>query len=43
MQSYLGEKTTLFLLWQSSTVLLQLDFYLQKLIFYNVKINHSSH
>ena len=27
----------------SSTVLLQLNFYLQKFIFYNAKINHSNH
>ena len=45
--SYSGEKTTPFSKkyfdMMSSTVLLQLNFYLQKFIFYNAKINHSNH
>ena len=45
--SYLDEKTTLlskkYLDMMCSTVLLQLNFYLQKFIFYNAKINYLNH
>ena len=45
--SYSGEKTTplskKYFDMISSTVLLQLNFYLQKFIFYNAKINYSNH
>ena len=44
---YSGEKTTplskKYFDMMSSTVLLQLNFYLQKFIFYKSKINHSNH
>ena len=45
--SYSGEKTTplskKYFDMMSSTVLEQLNFYLQKFIFYNAKINYSNH
>ena len=46
-QRWKGDKTTPFskkyFNMMSSTVLLQLNFYLQKFIFYNAKINYSNH
>ena len=46
-QPFSGEKTTplskKYFDIMSSTVLLQLNFYLQKFIFYSAKINYSNH
>ena len=46
-KSYSGEKTTplsrKYFDMMPSTVLLQLNFYLQKFILYNAKINYSNH
>ena len=46
LKCYSGEKTMLLsknIDMMSSTILIQLNFYLQKFIFYNAKINYSNH